>query len=111
VKLGVNVSEVFHPAAPGAQFGQIADGQAGGPADDRAGYGSFATFHDPDGNSFLLQEITARIPGRIDSGITTYGSLNDLIGALKRRRLPTANTRPATAASTTRTGRSGTRHT
>ncbi|MEV8517919.1 VOC family protein [Dactylosporangium sp. NPDC051484] len=84
VKLDVDVSEVFHPAAPGAQFGQITDGQASGPADDRASYGSFATFRDPDGNSFLLQEVTTRIPGRVDEGTTTYASLNDLVSALKR---------------------------
>ncbi|OKI54689.1 VOC family protein [Micromonospora sp. CB01531] len=84
VKLGVKVSETFHPAAPGAQFGKIADGQASGPADDRASYGSFAAFRDPDGNSFLLQEVTTRFPGRVDPRTTTYASLNDLVGALKR---------------------------
>ncbi|WP_405433835.1 VOC family protein [Micromonospora sp. NBC_00617] len=84
VSLGVDVSDVFHPDAPGAQFGQIADGQTGGPAKDRASYGSFATFRDPDGNSFLLQEVTTRIPGRVDTGAIEYASLSDLVGALKR---------------------------
>ncbi|MER7003640.1 VOC family protein [Dactylosporangium sp. NPDC000555] len=84
VKLGADVTEVFHPAAPGAQFGQIADGRAGGPAGDRASYGSFATFRDPDGNSFLLQEVTTRLPGRVEPGTTTYASLNDLAGAIRR---------------------------
>ena len=84
VNLGVDVSDVFHPDAPGAQFGQIAGGQTGGPAKDRASYESFATFRDPDGNSFLLQEVTTRIPGRVDTGAIEYASLSDLVGALKR---------------------------
>jgi len=61
----VNVSEVFHPGTPGAQFQP--DGTAGrvsGPAPDHATYRSFATFSDPDGNGWLLQEITTRLPGR-----------------------------------------------
>ena len=53
-------------------------GRVGGPADERASYGSFATFSDPDGNSWLLQEITTRLPGRIDSAETSYASVNDL---------------------------------
>ena len=59
------VSEVFHPAVPGAQF--HADGahsRVSGPAPDHASYGSFATFSDPDGNRWLLQEIKTRLPGR-----------------------------------------------
>jgi catechol 2,3-dioxygenase-like lactoylglutathione lyase family enzyme len=82
--LGADVSDVFHPKAPGAQFGQVPDGQAGGLADDRASYGSFATFRDPDGNGYLLQEVTTRLPGRVNPGATEYASLNDLVGALKR---------------------------
>jgi catechol 2,3-dioxygenase-like lactoylglutathione lyase family enzyme len=60
-----NISEVFHPSAPGAQF--QSDGTGGrlsGPATDHASYGSFATFSDPDGNRWLLQEIKNRLPGR-----------------------------------------------
>jgi len=62
---GVEVSEVFHPSSPGAQFQP--DGTGGrvtGPAPDRASYRSFATFSDPDGNGWLLQEINTRLPGR-----------------------------------------------
>jgi catechol 2,3-dioxygenase-like lactoylglutathione lyase family enzyme len=62
---GVGVSEVFHAATPGAQFQR--DGSSGrvrGPAPDHASYSSFATFSDPDGNSWLLQEIKSRLPGR-----------------------------------------------
>ncbi|MGW6497750.1 VOC family protein [Nonomuraea angiospora] len=84
VALGVDVSDVFHPQAPGAQFGQVPGGQADGPATDRASYGSFATFRDPDGNTYLIQEITTRLPGRVDTTATQYASANDLVEALKR---------------------------
>jgi hypothetical protein len=58
------VSEVFHPRTPGAQFQIDGSGRVNGPAPEHATYRSFATFHDPDGNGWLLQEITARLPGR-----------------------------------------------
>jgi catechol 2,3-dioxygenase-like lactoylglutathione lyase family enzyme len=62
---GAPISEVFHATTPGAQFQRNgASGRINGPAPDHATYGSFATFSDPDGNSWLLQEITARLPGR-----------------------------------------------
>ena len=85
VGLGVEVSEVFHAGTPGAQF--QTDGTSGrvsGPAADHASYGSFATFHDPDGNGWLLQEVTTRLPGRVDSPATTFGSAGDLESALRR---------------------------
>jgi catechol 2,3-dioxygenase-like lactoylglutathione lyase family enzyme len=59
---GVDVSEVFHEGAPGARFHD--PGRVPGPAPDRSTYGSFAAFSDPDGNGWLLQEITTRLPGR-----------------------------------------------
>jgi len=62
---GVEISDVFHAALAGAQFQP--DGSAGrviGLAPDRASYASFATFTDHDGNGWLLQEITRRLPGR-----------------------------------------------
>ncbi len=59
---GVEVGEVFHEGAPGARFHD--PGRASGPAPDRDTYGSFAAFSDPDGNGWLLQEITTRLPGR-----------------------------------------------
>ena len=63
--LGTDVSEVFHPTAPGAQFqSNGTSGRASGPAPDHATYSSFATFSDPDGNSWLLQEIKTRLPRR-----------------------------------------------
>src|SRR5262249_49090332 len=62
---GVEVSEVFHADAPGAQFQPgTTSGRVSGPAPDHASYRSFATFRDPDGNGWLLQEINTRLPGR-----------------------------------------------
>jgi len=58
---GVEVGEVFHEGALGDRFHA---GRAAGPAPDRGSYGSFAAFSDPDGNGWLLQEITTRLPGR-----------------------------------------------
>jgi catechol 2,3-dioxygenase-like lactoylglutathione lyase family enzyme len=62
---GIRVSEVFHATIPGAQF-QLDDttGRVSGAAPDHASYRSFATFSDPDGNIWLLQEIKTRLPGR-----------------------------------------------
>jgi catechol 2,3-dioxygenase-like lactoylglutathione lyase family enzyme len=82
--LGADVSEVFHPSAPGAQFGHLPGERAGGRAGDGASYGSFATLRDPDGNTFLLQEVTTRLPDRVDASSTEYASLDDLVGALER---------------------------
>jgi catechol 2,3-dioxygenase-like lactoylglutathione lyase family enzyme len=82
---GVEVSKVFHVETPGAQFQPDgSDGRVGGPAEDRASYGTFATFRDPDGNGWLLQEVTTRLPGRIDTNQTSYASVNDLMQALIR---------------------------
>jgi catechol 2,3-dioxygenase-like lactoylglutathione lyase family enzyme len=81
---GIVVSEVFHPGAPGAQFRQSGAERLGGPADNRATYGSFATFNDPDSNTWLLQEVTQRLPGRIDATGTTFASSADLADAMRR---------------------------
>ena len=82
---GVEVSEVFHAGTPGAQFQPDgASGRVSGPAADHASYGSFATFRDPDGNGWLLQEVTTRLPGRVDPAATTFGSAGDLESALRR---------------------------
>jgi len=65
VARGAGISAVFHAGTPGAQFQR--DGTSGrlsGPAPDRASYRTFASFSDPDGNSWLLQEIKTRLPGR-----------------------------------------------
>jgi catechol 2,3-dioxygenase-like lactoylglutathione lyase family enzyme len=80
---GVKVSAVFHAGAPGAQFQpEGSAGQVGGRA--TGSYGSFATFTDPDGNGWLLQEVTTRLPGRIDTGVTSYASVDDVRQALIR---------------------------
>jgi len=73
---GVDVSEVFHRAGPG-------NPPLRGPDPERHSYASFASFNDPDGNSWLLQEITERLPGRVDAD-TTFTSSNDLATALRR---------------------------
>jgi predicted enzyme related to lactoylglutathione lyase len=79
LRRGVQVSEVFHFAKGPAPFG----GPVGGPAPDHGSYGSYAVFNDPDGNGWLLQEVTSRFPGRV-AGDTTYPSANDLAQALRR---------------------------
>src|ERR1700678_204197 len=85
VARGVNISQVFHAGTPGAQFQpQGTSGRLSGPAPDHASYSSFATFSDPDGNTWLLQEVTTRLPGRIDSAQTSFASANDLASALRR---------------------------
>jgi hypothetical protein len=76
---GVEVSEVFHFAKGPAPFG----GPVGGPAPNRGSYGSYAVFNDPDGNGWLLQEVTTRFEGRV-AGDTTYRSVYDLAQALRR---------------------------
>jgi len=76
---GVKVGEIFHFAAAPAPFG----GQVSGPAPDHLSYGSYATFSDPDGNGWVLQEVTTRFPGRV-AGDTTYGSAYDVSQALRR---------------------------
>jgi len=83
--MGVEISAVFHPEAPGAQFAPAErDGRGKGADGEHASYGSFATFSDPDGNTYLLQEVTTRLPGRIEATATTFASEADLAKALKR---------------------------
>ena len=84
---GVEVSEVFHSAGvyTGKDepylFGRV---RVSGPDPEHGSYRSFASFRDPDGNGWLLQELTTRLPGRIDSGVTSYASVNDLAEAMRR---------------------------
>ncbi|MGA7684218.1 MAG: VOC family protein [Terriglobales bacterium] len=75
---GIEVSEVFHPGTPGAQFQSDGSGRISGPAPAHATYGSFATFRDPDGNGWLFQEITARLPGR-GLGNSDVATLTELL--------------------------------
>lgn len=77
VDRGVEVSEVFHRAGPGATPVSGRDPQ-------RHSYSSFLTFSDPDGNGWVLQEVTARLPGRVDASNTAYTSPTELAGALRR---------------------------
>jgi catechol 2,3-dioxygenase-like lactoylglutathione lyase family enzyme len=84
---GVQVSEVFHNAGVYAGtdetylFGSV---RVSGPDPEHRSYRSFASFKDPDGNGWLFQEITARLPGRIDPATTIFASANDLANALRR---------------------------
>jgi catechol 2,3-dioxygenase-like lactoylglutathione lyase family enzyme len=82
---GAQISEVFHNEAAGAQFEPGGgSGRLSGPAPDRATYGSYATFSDPDGNTWLLQEVTKRLAGRVDAAETAFTSVADLAGAMRR---------------------------
>jgi catechol 2,3-dioxygenase-like lactoylglutathione lyase family enzyme len=87
LRRGVEVSEVFHGSNvhtgtdEAYLFGRV---RVSGPEPAHASYQTFASFRDPDGNSWLLQEITARLPGRIDSTTTNYASTSDLASALRR---------------------------
>lgn len=85
--LGVAVSETFH-GANGEYVGHdepylFGSVRVNGPDPEHRSYRSFASFHDPDGNGWLLQEITTRLPGRV-AGETTFGSAGDLSQALRR---------------------------
>jgi catechol 2,3-dioxygenase-like lactoylglutathione lyase family enzyme len=82
--LGVEISDVFHPGSPGAQFQPDGADRVSGIAPERATYGSFATFSDSDGNEWLIQEVTGRLPGRVDATETTFASTADLANAMRR---------------------------
>ena len=70
---------------PGAQFQPDGtSGRVSGPAPDHTSYRYFVTFSDPDGNRWLLQEVTARLPGRVDTDDTTFASSTELATALRR---------------------------
>jgi predicted enzyme related to lactoylglutathione lyase len=82
---GVEVSDVFHEGTLGDRFQPAGtDARASGPAPEHGSYGSFASFSDPDGNAWLLQEITTRLPGRVEAAQTAFASAADLAGALRR---------------------------
>jgi catechol 2,3-dioxygenase-like lactoylglutathione lyase family enzyme len=75
VAAGVDVSDVFHLGPSGPESG---------PDPERRSYFSRATFKDPDGNEWLMQEITTRLPGRVDAAATSFGSISDLANAMRR---------------------------
>jgi len=87
LRRGIEVSEVFHSEGvyTGADepylFGRA---RVSGPDAEHRSYRSFASFKDPDGNGWLFQELTTRLPGRIDSAATTFASANDLANAMRR---------------------------
>ncbi len=83
---GVDITGVFHCETGFAcRFGgAIAPGRVDGRGPDDGSYSSFASFSDPDGNSWLLQEVTTRLPGRMDPAATTFASAADLSRALQR---------------------------
>jgi catechol 2,3-dioxygenase-like lactoylglutathione lyase family enzyme len=88
LRRGVDVSEVFHDA-PNEYAGfdepyLFGRRRVSGRDPEGRSYRSFASFRDPDGNGWILQEVTTRLPGRIDSTATSFASTNDLVSALKR---------------------------
>src|SRR5499425_102461 len=85
---GVEVSEAFH-GGDNVYVGTdepylFGSDRVTGPDSEHRSYRSFASFKDPDGNGWLFQELTTRLPGRIDSATTTFASANDLASALRR---------------------------
>ena len=81
---GADVSEVFHAGTPGARFQPDGtSGRVSGPDPDGASYSSFATFSGQDGNGWL-QEVTTRLPGRVDAAQTALASAAELAGAMRR---------------------------
>jgi hypothetical protein len=75
VAAGIQVSEVFHPGT---------DDRVSGPDPEHRSYLSFASFSDPGGNRWLFQEVTTRLPGRVDPAATSFGSASDLASAMRR---------------------------
>jgi catechol 2,3-dioxygenase-like lactoylglutathione lyase family enzyme len=73
---GVDVSEVFHRSPTRAKLA--------GPDPQRRSYASFVSFSDPDGNAWLVQEVTTRLPGRTDTEATAFKSATALSAALRR---------------------------
>ena len=72
---GIQVGEVYHLGA---------GGRASGTDPEHASYRSYARLSDPDGNGWLFQEVTTRLPGRVDPAATSFGSARDLAGAMRR---------------------------
>lgn len=76
---------MFHEQLLGARFHPVgASDRLTGIASEHKSYGSFASFEDPEGNGWLLQEITTRLPGRVDLATTSFASAADLSNALRR---------------------------
>ena len=75
VAAGIEASEIFHLDA---------GSRVSGPAPGHRSYGSWVSFSDPDGNSWMFQEVTTRLPGRVDPATTSFGSASDLANAMRR---------------------------
>jgi catechol 2,3-dioxygenase-like lactoylglutathione lyase family enzyme len=82
-RAGADPSDVFHDEG-GVFHHAGTDARVPGPDPQRSSYGSFLSFGDPDGNGWILQEITTRLPGRVDPAATTFASAEDLASALRR---------------------------
>jgi catechol 2,3-dioxygenase-like lactoylglutathione lyase family enzyme len=80
---GADVSEVFHDAT-GVFHHAGTEARVAGPAPDDKTYGSWVSFADPDGNSWFVQEVTTRLPGRVTAPLATYDSVAGLAAALRR---------------------------
>jgi catechol 2,3-dioxygenase-like lactoylglutathione lyase family enzyme len=76
VSRGADTSEVFH----GSPFAK----RLSGPDPEHQSYRSYLSFNDPDGNEWILQEVTTRLPGRLDPGVTSFSSSGDLAAAMRR---------------------------
>jgi len=82
-RTGAEPSEVFHDEGGVFHHGGT-DARVPGPEPKHSSYSSFLSFRDPDGNGWILQEITTRLPGRLDPSVTTFSSSSDLAAALRR---------------------------
>ncbi len=83
ISRGVDVSDVYHyESRPFHSAGTKA--RVPGPDPQGRSYFTWASFSDPDGNGWLLQQITTRLPGRVDPNETTFDSTGDLASALRR---------------------------
>ncbi|WP_308071273.1 VOC family protein [Streptomyces spinosus] len=80
---GADPGEVFHDAG-GVFHHAGTEARVPGPDPKRGSYGSYLTFSDPDGNGWFLQEVTTRLPGRLDPAVTSFSSADDLASALRR---------------------------
>ena len=80
---GAEVSGVFHDAGGVFHHGGTT-ARVDGPASDHQSYGSWVSFSDPDGNTWFVQEVTTRLPGRVTAAPAAYDSAADLAGALRR---------------------------
>lgn len=81
ISAGADVSDVFHDSG-GVFHHAGTDGRVAGPAEGHADYGSFASFSDPDGNTWMLQEIRTRLPGRVTGA--SFDSADELAQAIVR---------------------------